>query len=112
MTNETALKPDLFTLTKSNLVVQYWSEGVLSIKLYKPLPQPRVYVHIVCVADVIQQIQSRLETSDYTTSLVASVVHRISIWPAPPSGQYLITEVSNRNICWPMLLTGNPTEMG
>lgn len=78
MTNETALKPDLFTLTKSNLVLQYWSEGVLSIKFYKPLPQPRVYVHIVCVADVIQQIQSRLETSDYTTSLVASVVHRIS----------------------------------
>ena len=101
MTNETALKRDLFTLTKSNLVVQYWSEAVLSIKFYKPLPQPRVYVyvHIVCVADVIQQIQSRLETSDYTTSLVASVVHRISIWPAPPSCQYLITEVSHRNIC-------------
>ena len=106
MTNETALKPDLFTLTKTNLVVQYWSEDVLSIKFYKPLPQPRVYVNIVCVADVIQQIQSRLETSDYSCVCGAPYLHLARSTKLPVSNhrgkspQYMLTDAPNRKPDW------------
>ena len=108
MTNETALKPDLFTLTKSNLVVQYWSEGVLSI-LQTSATASGLRPHCLCCrrnpTDPVPVRNVRLHHK-FSCACGAPYLHLARSTKLPVSNhrgkspQYMLTDAPNRKPDW------------